>query len=193
MSSVFRNPHPPALLSLMYMHWIMHLIITRKQCIDSRMYQLVLWQGFYHETEVSRLIMKSLCSNVRLSEEGIESITLMDHSKVHPELVANLVKHICTTQPVSQDNSAYQKCLPVMFYTLPSQQRRNSYDSSFQKSEILLGKLSIFYFRIFKGKYLMKRVLPQKHFSDKFPSGSSSAYVISWKQKWVLGIGIQLR
>ena len=65
------------------------------------MYQLILWQRFYHETEVSRLIMKSLCSNIRLSEEGIESITLMDHSKVHPELVANLVKRICTTQPVS--------------------------------------------------------------------------------------------
>ena len=124
------------------------------------MYQLVLWQRFYQETEVSRLIMKYFCSNVRLSEEGIESITLMDHSKVHPELVANLVKHICTTQPVSYDNSAYQKCLHIMFYTLPSQQRWSSYDGSFQKSEILSDKLSIFYFGIFKGKYLMKRVIP---------------------------------
>ena len=101
------------------------------------MYLMVFGQRFYHGTEVSRLILKYFCSNVRLSEEGIESITLMDHSKVHPELVAYLVKHICTTQPVSYHNFAYQKRLYIMFFTLPPQQRWNSCGSSFQESQII--------------------------------------------------------
>ena len=62
------------------------------------------------------ILITLMSCNCRLSHYGAEAILKMDHNRIHPQLVTGIIKHICTTKPVSYNFLQSECCLSLLFF-----------------------------------------------------------------------------